>query len=255
MKISAIGICYLSCIILIMLKQIENATLWCPPPLDITITFDDGKIFPKNDPKIHSFFRRKKKAISVSAKFHIAVTIGKYTSVLPIEHNRPNIVIEEDAAVSIDELLKQHADDILKLAIFEKAAIEPFYFNHNGTFMNESYWLFDGKFYKDTDSLKADEVKALLLTRTRMRKARINRAKTIAHSVEPHSDEVRRGFISEDVRLLVWQRDGGKCSKCGSRNELQFDHIIPFSLGGSSTQDNLQILCGPCNRLKSNSVA
>ncbi|MET9517601.1 HNH endonuclease signature motif containing protein [Streptomyces sp. NPDC002994] len=37
---------------------------------------------------------------------------------------------------------------------------------------------------------------------------------------------------------------------CGSTSELQYDHIIPVAMGGSSELDNLQLLCGPCNRRK-----
>src|SRR5262249_38150822 len=37
---------------------------------------------------------------------------------------------------------------------------------------------------------------------------------------------------------------------CGATNELQFDHVIPVALGGGSSADNLQLLCGPCNRRK-----
>ncbi|HEY5184373.1 MAG TPA: HNH endonuclease [Actinomycetes bacterium] len=60
--------------------------------------------------------------------------------------------------------------------------------------------------------------------------------------------------IPPDVKQLVWTRDGGACAQCGSNVELQLDHVIPVSLGGSNDEGNLQILCGPCNRLKGASV-
>jgi CRISPR/Cas system Type II protein with McrA/HNH and RuvC-like nuclease domain len=60
--------------------------------------------------------------------------------------------------------------------------------------------------------------------------------------------------IPEDVRFEVWRRDEGKCVECGSKNNLEFDHIIPFSLGGSNTARNLQLLCEECNRKKSNKI-
>jgi DNA-directed RNA polymerase subunit RPC12/RpoP len=59
-----------------------------------------------------------------------------------------------------------------------------------------------------------------------------------------------RSQIPSDVKQLVWERDGARCVQCGSTEELQYDHIIPFSKGGSSEVENLQILCGPCNRSK-----
>jgi len=57
--------------------------------------------------------------------------------------------------------------------------------------------------------------------------------------------------IPRDVQMFVWQRDGGRCVQCGSQENLEFDHIIPFSMGGSSTARNIQLLCEPCNRAKS----
>lgn len=61
---------------------------------------------------------------------------------------------------------------------------------------------------------------------------------------------VSREPIPEAVRLFVWQRDKGQCVKCGSRERLEFDHIIPITAGGSSTERNVQLLCESCNRSK-----
>ena len=60
--------------------------------------------------------------------------------------------------------------------------------------------------------------------------------------------------IPQDIQNRVWNRDGGKCVKCGCREKLEFDHIIPFSRGGSNTYRNLQLLCEKCNRQKNNKI-
>ena len=60
--------------------------------------------------------------------------------------------------------------------------------------------------------------------------------------------------IPESVRLFVWRRDKGQCVRCGSRELLEFDHIIPVVAGGSNTARNLQLLCEPCNRSKGATV-
>lgn len=64
------------------------------------------------------------------------------------------------------------------------------------------------------------------------------------------ADKKRRETIPQDVKDKVWQRDNGMCVECGSKEKLEFDHIIPFSKGGSSTYRNVQLLCEPCNRKK-----
>jgi HNH endonuclease len=57
--------------------------------------------------------------------------------------------------------------------------------------------------------------------------------------------------IPTAVKLEVWKRDKGACVKCGSKKNLHFDHIIPYSLGGSSkSADNVQILCSAHNLQK-----
>ena len=62
----------------------------------------------------------------------------------------------------------------------------------------------------------------------------------------------RRRIIPSHVKLEVWQRDGGKCAICGATDELHFDHIVPYSKGGTSeTATNVQLLCVRHNLAKS----
>lgn len=68
------------------------------------------------------------------------------------------------------------------------------------------------------------------------------------------SQEGKRQPIPQDVMDKVWNRDGGKCTFCGSQENIEFDHIIPFSKGGSNTYRNLQILCKKCNLKKSDRI-
>lgn len=68
--------------------------------------------------------------------------------------------------------------------------------------------------------------------------------------VNADSADGRRERISEAVRQEVWRRDQGKCARCGSRENLEFDHIIPVSKGGGNTARNLELLCETCNRKK-----
>ena len=58
-------------------------------------------------------------------------------------------------------------------------------------------------------------------------------------------------LIPTAVKNEVWRRDGGRCVRCGADNDLHFDHIIPFSKGGSSiTTANVQLLCARHNLQK-----
>jgi hypothetical protein len=64
----------------------------------------------------------------------------------------------------------------------------------------------------------------------------------------------KREPIPQDVMNHVWNRDGGKCITCGSKENLEFDHIVPVSKGGSTTYRNLQLLCKTCNIKKYNKI-
>jgi hypothetical protein len=61
--------------------------------------------------------------------------------------------------------------------------------------------------------------------------------------------------IPTTVKLEVWKRDKGCCRECGRSDNLHFDHVIPFSLGGSSiVAENIQILCARHNLEKSDDI-
>jgi hypothetical protein len=62
----------------------------------------------------------------------------------------------------------------------------------------------------------------------------------------------RREAIPRMVQREVWQRDGGRCVECATKERLCFDHIVPYSKGGSNTVRNIQLLCEPCNLSKGN---
>jgi hypothetical protein len=68
----------------------------------------------------------------------------------------------------------------------------------------------------------------------------------------------RSRFVSLRVKRLVIARTGGSCchvdrrtgKRCSSRHGLEFDHIIPFALGGTNSADNITLLCDAHNRWK-----
>ena len=54
--------------------------------------------------------------------------------------------------------------------------------------------------------------------------------------------------ISKRVRYEVLRRDGFTCRYCHAKNKpLEVDHVIPVSLGGKDTPDNLVASCHDCN--------
>ena len=62
-------------------------------------------------------------------------------------------------------------------------------------------------------------------------------------------------LIPSAVKLVVWKRDKAKCVKCDSSDNLHFDHIIPYSKGGSSlVAENIQLLCARHNIAKRDKI-
>lgn len=58
---------------------------------------------------------------------------------------------------------------------------------------------------------------------------------------------------SERLKVQVLMRDGNKCKLCGitlTGDNIHFDHIVPWSKGGETVIENLQILCATHNLAK-----
>jgi hypothetical protein len=63
--------------------------------------------------------------------------------------------------------------------------------------------------------------------------------------------------ISFQTKLRVARRDNYTCQECGRllrEHELEFDHIIPRALGGTSEEHNIRLTCLKCNRKKGKKV-
>jgi 5-methylcytosine-specific restriction endonuclease McrA len=116
----------------------------------------------------------------------------------------------------------------------------------------KQWWWYLDCFYWEDEDLTAHDVMALVLDRERRRRRKLDRAHAALR--QEASPEPRRELIPVEVRRAVFDRDGGRCRNCGSNFDIQYDHVLPFSMGGSSTVENLQILCADCNREKGASL-
>lgn len=61
--------------------------------------------------------------------------------------------------------------------------------------------------------------------------------------------------IPQTVKFAVNRRDDFICQECEKHvrdNDVNYDHIIPYSKGGSSEASNIRLLCSTCNKKRGN---
>lgn len=99
-----------------------------------------------------------------------------------------------------------------------------------------------------------EEIARALKERQRKRELEKQVRQELIDSGELFGDQTKRPPIPREVADAVYSRDQGRCVYCGSTENLQFDHIIPFSKGGATSLENLQLLCQKCKLEKSNKI-
>lgn len=119
-----------------------------------------------------------------------------------------------------------------------------------GRYRERTYWWYADSFFWTNGNYGAPEVKALLFARERRAQRELEHAHAVLGAASAAEPIRQREAIPREVKLAVWKRDGGRCVECGSDFDLQYDHVIPFSMNGASTVQNLQLLCAPCNQSK-----
>jgi hypothetical protein len=74
------------------------------------------------------------------------------------------------------------------------------------------------------------------------------------------TSEARRTgrYLPFQMKMRIVRRDNYTCQHCAKHlldDEVEFDHVIPISKGGSSDEHNIRLTCHDCNADKSDKVA
>jgi len=108
-----------------------------------------------------------------------------------------------------------------------------------------TWWWLGDSYYWETAGYSDQDVLALIRSRERKSQQKLDRARMLLNA--EHEPRQGRLAISREMKRAVYARDGGRCQQCGATFDIQYDHIIPVALGGATSIENLQILCGQCN--------
>ncbi len=168
---------------------------------------------------------------------------------------RDELFNHQSLSDSVLLLIKKANDEPIRIkkGSEEFRTIDPFS-NDNANeykYRNYKFYVFRDSVYAVNGPYSHEEVSLLVTAFANKEKRHFESLST--NSNEPCNQNQRRS-LSEKVRRIVWRRDEGLCVRCGSRKNLEYDHIIPVAEGGGNSERNIELLCEDCNRKKGKKI-
>jgi HNH endonuclease len=156
---------------------------------------------------------------------------------------------------AIDQPRINPGGSLTRNGLFEKAAMEA----KNGAIppevvavyekIHRGIWAYNGLFHLVDCNLESDGTRNVFQFRLRLIEDPIESVRL------PIPDLAHNRLIPSAVKFEVWARDKGACVICGLKDNLHFDHEVPYSKGGSSvTTKNIRLLCARHNLSKSDKI-
>lgn len=195
---------------------------------------------------------------SVLQEINVVYSDGKWYNGLDLKHF-PNYFCIQIKIQDQEYISRLGARLLLQCKQWADAAEDiPIKFPSFDRNKNTPLWAFKGSIYSveyhNQISYSDEEEQLLVLEFWDSERQKFERLRRLYTSDTVERESHNRERIPEEVRIAVWRRDDGKCARCGSRENLEYDHIVPISIGGSNTARNIELLCEKCNRAKGNHV-
>jgi HNH endonuclease len=118
--------------------------------------------------------------------------------------------------------------------------------------LKDGIWVYNGLFELQDATIKKIGVRKVFKFKLKVTDKTINQKEERWSEIN-ELDHNR--IIPSHVKMEVWKRDKGQCTECKSKDNLHFDHILPYSKGGTSLKaENIQLLCARHNLKKSDKI-
>ena len=181
---------------------------------------------------------------------------GKFSNKVTIISKHIGEIVIPDKSPCIVKIIAPHSDKYSpKIQIQDNTDMLEFDYSPEAIQREEEKRREAYRIEKEKEEIRElNEIKESIRTRKKKRELEKKALQELIEEGEIFSEANKRPPIPRDVVDAVWNRDHGKCVYCGSNENLHLDHIIPFSKGGDTSVENLQLLCQKCNLEKSNKI-